>query len=130
MKRYFYTINFFLTAIFFFVALALDLKPSIQGFGFVVFCSSIGVLIGDYLRIRKNINLSFADKKLISWILFISIVFILLILFLIDNILAKQILIFCTLLTGALITIFIVFFKSRPLNKNTHDEDGIHNSSH
>jgi hypothetical protein len=129
MKRYFYTINFFLTAIFFFVALVLDLKPSIQGFSFVIFCSSIGVLIGDYLRIRKNIILPVAGKKLISWILFISIVFILLILFLIDNILTKQILIFCTLLTGALITIFIVFFKGRPLKKDEQGKDRIHSSS-
>lgn len=130
MKRYFYTINFFLAAIFFFIAVVLDLKSSIQGFGFVVFCSSIGILIGDYLRIKKNIMLPAADKKLISWILFISIIFCLLILFLVDNILTKQILFFCVLLTGALIAIFIIFFKGRPLNKNAHDENGIHNSSH
>jgi hypothetical protein len=130
MKKYLYTINFFVVAIFFSICLILDLEPRIQSFSFVLLLGSTGMLIGDYLRIRKNIVLPTADKKLISWILFISIVFCLLILFLVDNILTKQILFFCVLLTGALITIFIVFFKGRPLNKNAHDEDGIHNSSH
>ena len=114
MKKYFYFIYFLLTAIFFFVAVVLDLKPSLQGFGFVILCSSVGILIGDYIRTRKNILLPAADKKLIYWILFISVVFCHLFLFLIDNILLKQILIFCLLLAGLSITIFIVFFKGRP----------------
>ncbi len=116
MKRYYYSIFFFLAAIFFCISLILNLKPVIQGFSFVLLSGSIGMLIGNYLKLRKNISISAADKKLIISILFLSIVFCLIFLFVIDNLLIKQILICSLLLLSSIISIFIVFFRKQ-LNK-------------
>ncbi len=113
MKRYYYFIYFLLTAVFFSISLILDLKSVLQGFSFVLLSSSIGMLIGNYLRVRKNISISTADKKLLFGILFISIVLCLLFLFVIENLLIKQVLICSILLLGSIISIFIVFFKKQ-----------------
>lgn len=117
MKKNIYSIYFILTAIFFSISLMLDLKSKIQGISFVLLLSSIGMLIGNYLKIRKNISISTADKKLIIGILLISIVFCLIFLFVIDNLLVKQILICSLLLISSIISIFIVFNKNNRINK-------------
>lgn len=113
MKKYYYLIYFILTSIIFFLSLILNLKPSIQGFCFVLLCSSIGMLIGDYLRIRKNISISTINKKLIINILIVSILSCLVLIITINHLILKQVLIFCSLFASSIIAIYIVFFKNK-----------------
>ena len=117
MKKYYSFIYFILTAAFFSISLILNLKPEIQSFGFVILLSSIGILIGNYFRIRKNISLTEENKKLITGILIISLISCLLIILLIDSILLKQILVCSLLLAASIISVLIVFRKNTQMKK-------------
>lgn len=108
MKKYYSVIYFILTAVFFCISLILNLSSKIQGIGFVLLFSSIGILFGDYLRRRKNISISARNKKLIISILLINIIGCLIFIFVIESLLLKQILIGSLLLISSVISILIV----------------------
>ncbi len=114
MKLYISVIYFIFSAVFFSISLILDFKPVIQSFAFVILLSSVGILIGSYYRVRKNITLTEANKKAILVIASISI---LLIILLIDSILLKQILVCSLLLAASIISVLIVFRKNTQMKK-------------
>lgn len=118
MKKYYSFIYFILTAAFFSISLILNFRPEIQGFAFVILLSSIGILIGNYYRVRKNITLTERNKKLITGILVSSIIICILIIFLVDSILIKQILICSLILAASIISALIVFRKKNQVSSS------------
>jgi len=117
MKLYISVIYFIFSAVFFSISLILDFKPVIQSFAFVILLSSVGILIGSYYRVRKNITLTEANKKRVKAILVIASISILLIILLIDSILLKQILVCSLLLAASIISVLIVFRKNTQMKK-------------
>jgi len=113
MKKYLPVYYFILTATFLSLSIILDLGSKITGLSFVLLSSSVGILIGTYLRKRKVISPSMMRKKILMVLLLSNIILCLLIIILIDNLLLKQISICSLLLISSIVSLMIVFTENR-----------------